>query len=324
MVVYQCSKCNKEFDKKANWVYHTQKRKSSCVDEDETNGTKCYKTVMCYFCKKTFSRDDSLERHLLTCKIKINGNDTFAQSVDDQIQAQYHSPHTIVYNVNNTVNTINTISNTISMNNYNTIHVKNANMIVNPPYNLRSFGSENLDSIDQSDVKKILCENSGANIITKCLTLIYMNNEIPENQNIYVSDNVRKNVRFYSNGIWVNDKLTNVLNIIFSKCAELIILNYSNMIHGSTTDECKKIKNGLDTVKQLLPGNNLITKGNVNVVEVYDLMNITEKKVLNVLYKHKCCVINKIKNPLDDINENCKKTIKNLLETIDVSKSIES
>jgi hypothetical protein len=53
-------------------------------------------------------------------------------------------------------------------------------------------------------------------------------------------------------------------------------------------------------------------------------MNITEKKVLNVLYKHKCCVINKIKNPLDDINENCKKTIKNLLETIDVSKSIES
>jgi len=108
MVIYVCPTCKKEFNKKSNYVKHTENKKKSCIQdkiivpqnstispqnptissqnstnllsqstniidllikEPEPKNNEC----ICMYCEKTFARIDSLQRHLNgTCKSKNN------------------------------------------------------------------------------------------------------------------------------------------------------------------------------------------------------------------------------------------------------------
>ena len=100
MVNYICPKCNKEFNKKCNYVDHTENKKNACDKSDflvppnsakpppksanfkpdfmdfllkepeqPNNDNKC----ICTYCEKSFTRIDSLKKHLNgRCKSKEN------------------------------------------------------------------------------------------------------------------------------------------------------------------------------------------------------------------------------------------------------------
>ena len=91
MKEHPCGLCGKIFDRKSNWLYHTQNKKHPCVNitlnnnnnipicieinknkenEKEENEITVYS---CEYCKKTFTRKYSLDRHLDgRCKLKLD------------------------------------------------------------------------------------------------------------------------------------------------------------------------------------------------------------------------------------------------------------
>ena len=94
MFLHVCEKCNKEFNKKSNYLTHINK-KFSCnknlaqnieiVPKNSKNTTKNSKKtektektentyinseLICKYCKKQFSRKDNLKKHFNRCKVK--------------------------------------------------------------------------------------------------------------------------------------------------------------------------------------------------------------------------------------------------------------
>jgi len=64
MVQYVCLKCGKQFNKKSNYDYHTQKRQTLC------NKNIIKKKYPCQFCKSNFTTKSNLSRHIKKfCKI---------------------------------------------------------------------------------------------------------------------------------------------------------------------------------------------------------------------------------------------------------------
>src|SRR6056297_3632833 len=64
---FTCKKCKKKFNKKQNYIRHTN-RLNDCVTGSKTKRKLNYHS--CEKCKKKFNRKDSLQRHLKMCKHK--------------------------------------------------------------------------------------------------------------------------------------------------------------------------------------------------------------------------------------------------------------
>ena len=72
MVVYICNMCNKNFNKKSNYITHIKNKKNPCLDNTKKiKNNENISNYKCNFCNKTFSRIDNFKRHLIErCKIR--------------------------------------------------------------------------------------------------------------------------------------------------------------------------------------------------------------------------------------------------------------
>jgi hypothetical protein len=108
MVLYKCNKCLKEFNKKSNYKTHIN-RKTPC--NRKTSFESCVSNVpklehdsnkhMCQFCNKSYSRKPNLNRHLKTCKIKIDKE--FKKNTFDMLLNKINDLNIIVENQNNII-----------------------------------------------------------------------------------------------------------------------------------------------------------------------------------------------------------------------------
>jgi hypothetical protein len=262
MVVHKCNVCFKEFSKKSHYDQHKNK-KFSCkpntqnyteIPQNKTDIPKNYTENTqnhtkntengfdnnknnCKYCLKKFSRSDSLNRHLQTCKIiklenekkqniynNLVENDILKKQMEEIIEnnnkmtEMFKKQNEELKKQNEELN--NKMIEILKKNTQNIVNnTNNTQNIVNniniTPVKLNPFGKENLKTIKHDDFIKIITDtsNTGRFCFNRLVDLIHFNNKLPENQNIYMPDYNRGKFMYYNGEQW---KLTqDDENIIF-------------------------------------------------------------------------------------------------------------
>jgi hypothetical protein len=209
-----------EFAKNCN---NLQKIAENCKNlqnntEKSLNLEEDNKTIDCKYCFKNFYSLYTLKRHIEKCKIKkledekkenIFNNLIEKEKINDlfkmyeQIKKENEEKNKLINEINikndelikkndelnKKIDKILKKNNKSVVNN-NTINNNINNNINITPFKINPFGKETFDKLCKKDILKIMTDtrNNGKHCINKLIDLIHFNNNLPENQNIYMSD----------------------------------------------------------------------------------------------------------------------------------------
>ena len=173
MTIYKCDKCNKEFDKKSTFAYHSI-RIISCVKDVNINNE-------CSYCNKIFSLRHNLTAHLKTCKKKklndINQSqiDELKKIFENKFEEQQKINQALEKKVEQLTHLTesNHITVTENSNNNNTTTTTNNNII-----NIFSAGKEDLTRLSQEEIIKIC--TSGTYYPLVAAEIIHCNEKYPK------------------------------------------------------------------------------------------------------------------------------------------------
>jgi len=225
MKEHPCGLCGKIFDRKSNWLYHTQNKKHPCVNtsknnillcieinknEKEENEIKCFP---CEYCKKTFTRKYSLDRHLDgRCKLKLDIDIKQTQNVglevfEDKLNQVIKENKVLKQKIEKLETKIKK-TNSKKITNIN-IEQQNINI------NIVNFNELDYNEMDKKLFTKPLLNSKlqGKFIILQMIENVYINESHPEYQNIMVTDKNRGYVKIYNNGRWKTDNI-NTMNMV--------------------------------------------------------------------------------------------------------------
>ncbi len=196
----QCDKCNKTY-----YSIYTLKRhmENSCVDKPDTNVTEDSikddnipsHTYMCKYCKNTFSRSDSLNRHIAKyCRIKNQievDKETIYKELIVEINElkQQNSKIDEMKREISVLKESTSVNRDMNSNNINSNNVINNGKIENNNYDIKviAFGQEDLYSIiDDNDVKKYLKRRYQA--VYQLIDDMHFNPDRPELHNVFISN----------------------------------------------------------------------------------------------------------------------------------------
>ena len=258
---FDCIKCGKSFNFKSDYDRHVN-RKISC--DDNERDMQILKKKTCIHCNIVLTRVDSMAKHLKTCKekqIKIdkdkienNQNDknkddilasllqemntmkTQQQQSNDLIQRLQHEIITLKSskkvsvkgnlvegNMNNTQNTVNNIHNEIK---------------------IIAYGKEDLSFISDDNYRLLL--NKGFKSVQNLVEYIHLNQNKPENQNIYIS-NMRDNyILIYDGNQWQLKEREDVLQEMIENKTDILNEKFDELIKTLDESTIKKFKRFLD------------------------------------------------------------------------------
>lgn len=194
MVKYKCERCLEVFDKKTTYEKHLA-RKNPCPKRKKNS--KKSSTVKCEFCENIFSRNDSLVRHLKTCKMKEENNTIKNKSDNTKNSSNMKNGN----NINSRDGSKNTINN-----------IENVNFIL--PFG--KDGSDVIDSLTPLEmIKLFITKNNPFEEVLKCVNF---DPDRPEHHNVYCS-NERSSIAHIFDGIaWTTKNTSDIINqIIDSK-----------------------------------------------------------------------------------------------------------
>jgi hypothetical protein len=249
MVIYKCPTCLKEFDRKCNFIDHTEKKKIPCRPiiniETPIEPVKSQK-YLCLYCNFNFSTSSHLSRHLNQgrCKIKKeldmekekmfkllltqkeNEHEKQMHKKDDEIKELKY----LIREQNEKITDLIKKIKPSSITNNNTLN----NIIVQP--NINKFGHENIEKIINPSifVNKVLM-NTGSTCLLECVNQIYNNPKCPENQTVYCSDINREKMMVSNGKDWDLQNKIFVLTEVQNKLQE-----YIDMHEGELEDRLKK------------------------------------------------------------------------------------
>ena len=198
-MTYKCGRCNKKFNQKSNYDMH-MKRKIPCVEVDnDNNDIKIYK---CEYCDIIFGRSDNLKRHIEgRCKEKIKRNEEniiIQEMVEKIEELERVLEQTKALNPDEPEQKEPGIAiDKSKLINHNTqINNNNNNCVKMVP-----FGKENLEEIVPDSVCRAILLR-GMNAVTQLSKYVHFNKDIPDCNNVYVS-NMRDNLaRTYDGNDW--------------------------------------------------------------------------------------------------------------------------
>lgn len=244
MVLYECPKCNKEFDRKSNYKNHLNKKKP-CVlienindDDSNTNIINDISDVLshfttikndvndntCMYCETTFTRNSNLLRHLNgRCKFKknfdelellkdkldsvINNNDYLAKQIEYLKKENEELKHTALYKNTQIIN------NTTNKNQINNGVILNNNLNIQ----LVQFGNEDIDNMDSNEALNVYIKSTGGNILSNVLKYVHLNEKYPQNHNICITDLSRELVKIFNGKKFIIKKFKNAKEFILGK-----------------------------------------------------------------------------------------------------------
>jgi len=213
MVLYTCDKCNKTFDQKNNYSKHINRKKpchQTINKDDENNHNKCDKPI-CNYCKKSFSRIDVLNKHI------IGGHCQVKREKDNQLE-QLLNEMTEIKKKLSVLETENEKYKQIIGNQFNID--KQINIGQNNNFNITAFGQENKSVITDDEYKKIL--DKGFKAVETHVERIHFNPNQPENQNIYISNIQKDYVLIYDGEKWNIEQRNEVLEKMYYDNADTL------------------------------------------------------------------------------------------------------
>ena len=213
MVNYECKICNKIFDRKSNYLSHTN-RKISCDKQIVKN-----KSNECKHCKKLFSSSKSMYRHVKSGACK-NNNDSIVN----------------IEKINSDINV--NIDN--STNNTNTNNTQN-NMNVDGDVKLVKFGNENLSYISDDIFKSIL--GRGFKSVEELVDHSHFHPDHPENHNIYIANIKNDYVVIYDGKKWNINKKEDVFEDIIYAKSDFLCMKFKELMGQMTPMDVKKFTN---------------------------------------------------------------------------------
>jgi hypothetical protein len=199
------------------------------VDNNKNNTIKNDNIkFICEFCQGSFCKKFNLDRHLNICKKKIenikNKSDeklTLILKQNEELKKENKKLKKEIKNKKNKAITcnklsdvnINIVNNVTNMNNN---ILNNNNNIMNNQQNIVNFNNMDYNNIDKKLFILPLMNSRliGKEIILKMIENIYINVNLPEYQNIVITDKNRGYVKIYNNGQWKTDNLKIINTVI--------------------------------------------------------------------------------------------------------------
>jgi uncharacterized C2H2 Zn-finger protein len=239
MVLYECETCGKNFQRKSNYISHLN-RKIQCTpilveNQVATANVDVSNSLQCQYCKETFTRKDSLKRHVDNrCKLKIKFEVEKLKQEIIEIKEKNNKTENITTNTSNI--------------NGNNNHVNNTTNNTTTNYNTKlvAFGDEDLSFIADSVYKKIF--NDGLNSVPKLVEYIHLNKDKPENMNIHLSNLKDQYLSIFDGEDWNVEIKNNLLDDMYYKNADALEKKFKELDKELGSDVIKKFKRFIDNV----------------------------------------------------------------------------
>jgi DNA-directed RNA polymerase subunit RPC12/RpoP len=286
MVEYKCNKCGKIFSNKTKYTKH-QSRKFPCqsdegrennadihpaksasyaaesaknqkpialLDANRTNKSKEYK---CTYCSRSFTRSDSLNKHLAgRCKVRKqqdNDKEELLQKLIEQMNKQNSELVKQMGDMkeeierlkskgngrNNSTN-IGTQQNTTieNQNNQQNIQINNNNI------KLLAFGSEDMSYVVDEVYKKIL--NKGFKSVPTFVQYLHFNKDKPQNHNVYISNMQTNYAIVYDGEDWKLKERDDVLQQLVDDKTGILSIKFDELLGGLDEPTIRKFKRFID------------------------------------------------------------------------------
>lgn len=176
MVEYKCKRCKTIFDRKSSYEDHLQ-RKYKCRNGKNLPKKKDH---VCDICEKSYSRKDSLQRHLKICQNTITAQTTILKG-------------------NNNVGCGNQITHNGDINNNFTI-------------NIFPFGKDGVESLSTEEKLDILLSNQG--LIIEIICKVNFDPNKPSHHNMYISDIKSPYGVVYNGEKWTTVRYPNIVHTL--------------------------------------------------------------------------------------------------------------
>jgi hypothetical protein len=265
MINYICEKCNKEFNKKSNYIKHIN-RKNPCIKE-EIN----FITYKCENCNKEFDKKINYTNHInknKKCNIidlqeKYSNLEIECQQlkqINQELKIENNKINELLEKCITNKNNIITNTNTNIINNTN--NTNNTNNIIK--IKLVNFGQEKYTKLTKEEKQHILkySKQSMSNLIK----YLHINDRMPEYKNVCVKNLRGKGGYLYEDNKWMHLNYNILLMILFKNkindldkiLAENENLNISSskniqgLIDNYTDDMDTFIKNNKENIINML------------------------------------------------------------------------
>jgi hypothetical protein len=267
MINYVCEKCNKEFNKKSNYIKHIN-RKNPCIKE-EINSI----TYKCKKCNKEFDKKLNYTNHInknKDCSIidlqeKYSNLEIECQQlkqINQELKIENNKINELLEKCITNKNNIITNTNTNIINNNNT---NNTNNIIK--IKLVNFGQEKYTKLTKEEQQHILkySKQSMANLIK----YLHINDRMPEYKNVCVKNLRGKGGYLYEGNKWMH-------------------LNYNILI-------MMLFKNKINDLDKILTENeNINISSSKNIQDLIDnytddmdtFIKNNKENIINMLYNH--------------------------------------
>lgn len=186
--MYECERCGYSTSLKYNLKLHKQ-RKNPCKDKNRKKSIHA-----CEYCDKSFSLGSNLNRHLKSCKSKLNNINEL------KLKELFHEEQELLLKRINELEHIvqnSTMMGTIN-NNCTTNSTNNIDNSINITIN--NYGHENLDYLTDDFMAKLISRPASA--IPNLFKEIHLNDNHPENQNIRITNKKLPHAQVFKHNRW--------------------------------------------------------------------------------------------------------------------------
>ena len=240
MVIYICNKCNKNFNRKSNYIIHIN-RKFSCIKNIEYNDIN-EKVYECIYCNNEYSYKQSKYKHQLICKDKIKNENKI-----NKLEEENQELKKLILELNNKVNKISSNKIINNTNNITNNNITNNNIIIQYGYEYKTEGLTN------EEIIKIV--NKGWTALCESIKLTHFNSRIPQLHNIYIPDKKFNTIMVFKDEKFELNKLENVLYDLIDKHVENI-KEYLDMNLNFQDNRLPAVKQLLDKITEIYDNDN--------------------------------------------------------------------